>query len=252
MDYLKAGQYKPLPSSCMILDPQVRVEGPFDKKEARFGDSNTEFVLIGVADGRKLWTMASWIVFDSNDPKPAKVEAGTYYAIREANVREEAGLKGSLLFSLPKGAQVTFPTSDAVLVDGYTWAALETSDGRWGWSAVKLFSNIKPSSTTSQPLHFRIKAALDRRFAIDAVDQRGTKITIVFGEPALEYEHYYAIIPVACGEIASSGEKLTEVEVVNKHKGFGFVYERPDLCGNVIQKTGKSAEIAIASYTHIR
>lgn len=246
------GQHSPLPPSCVMLDPQIRVEGPFGKEEAIFGESMSEYVLIGVPDGRKLWTLGSWIIFDSSKPKPAKVEAGTYYATRKVNVRDEPGLKGRLIFSLPDGTEVTISDSKAVKVDGYVWSRIETDTGRRGWSAVNLFSNVKPAGTASQPLAARVRMALEKRWPIDAVGLRGKKLTIVFGQPALEYEHYYAIIPTACGEIASSTEQPAEIEVLNKFKGFGFVYERPDLCGDVNRKSGKAAEIAIAMYTHVR
>lgn len=232
---------------CVILDPEVRVGGPFERRTVRYGDGDTEFVLIGVPDGRKLWTLASWVVFE----KPRS--AGAYYAQTNANVRAEPNLAGKVVFRLSRGAQVDVQTAPTTWADGYTWVSITTNDGRSGWCAQELLGDKAPAPEriTKSALPDRIKSALSAKTPINSVKFRGSTLTIALEARSFEQEEFYPIVKDVCKYIIMCACSIDEIAVTNKFGGFGFVYERPDRCASLQQKSGRPLMIAIVGYTHL-
>jgi hypothetical protein len=67
MDQMRLGHFNyKLPPRCVDLDPGVKVSDPLETARAGQPAHENVYVLIRLADGRRLWTLASWIVTDSD------------------------------------------------------------------------------------------------------------------------------------------------------------------------------------------
>lgn len=66
-------------------------------------------------------------------------EAASYLALTATNLRENPGLRGRVLFSLPAGTRVVITTSPPVTMDGYIWLFVSTPYG-YGWVAQQMLT----------------------------------------------------------------------------------------------------------------
>jgi hypothetical protein len=64
----------------------------------------------------------------------AKQPATSYLVLNATNLRENPGMYGKVLFSLPAGTAVTLTTAPQVTLDGYVWLFVNTPYG-YGWVA---------------------------------------------------------------------------------------------------------------------
>ena len=62
-----------LPADCVTLPPGTAVRGPLERTKARYGDGEAHFVLVEMPDGRRLWTLDSWVKFDSEQSDPTGI-----------------------------------------------------------------------------------------------------------------------------------------------------------------------------------
>ena len=186
-------------SQCVVLS-ETRVTGPFDRETALIGETATELVLIGDPEGRRLWTLASWVKFD----KP-KAE-GTYYAQANVNVRDRPSLSGTVIAKLSSGAKVEVKADPSpAIADGYTWVAISTLDGRTGWAAQSLLGATPPvlERLTNSTLPARIKIALSAKTPIETVIFRGNTLIIALAKRSFDQEELYPIVRDACKYVAA-------------------------------------------------
>ncbi|MFN8634123.1 MAG: SH3 domain-containing protein [Chloroflexota bacterium] len=86
---------------------------------------------------------------DEPTPAPERVEVyGT--APQGANLRAQPGRNGSVLRSIPDGAQLTVVGEDRD-VDGTTWRNVQTEDGVTGWLAVEVIRTVVTPTPTPRP-----------------------------------------------------------------------------------------------------
>ncbi len=237
-----------LPSRCVIFDSEVSVTGPFERKTAKYGEGDTEFVQIGISDGRRMWTLSSWVIF--HKPKAP----GAYYAQSNANVRATPSISGAVITKLSRGARVEVKADPSpVSADGYTWVSVQTPDDRAGWTAQSLLGATAPASKrlTKSTLPDRIKSTLSSKTSIKSITFRGSTLVIALGKPSFDQEEIYPIFKDACKYVAMCDCSVREIAVTNQFGGYGYVYERPDRCSSLQGKSGRQLEIAIVSHTHM-
>jgi hypothetical protein len=96
-----------------------------------------------------------------------------------------------------------------------------------------------------------LRAKMAAGYGAKAVTLLGTRIRIALDAPKVTQSGYLTALDFTCVWLGSDATRVSEIAIVNRSEGQGYVFESPARCAELQKMPGERRRFAVLAATHV-